>query len=234
MTAEAGGRAAPAVSVEDLEFRYDVESFSLHVPHLVIERGEHVALIGPSGCGKTTFLHLISGVLRPHAGRVSVGGEEVTALSDAGRRRLRVKKIGMVFQEFELLEHLTVAENVRLPYLVHPALEEGPAVRQRLLDLAAAVGLEGLLSRRPRRLSQGERQRVAICRALLPGPELVLADEPTGNLDPATKRRVLDLLVRQATEAGASLVLVTHDHGLLDAFDRVVDFAPFAVHRSAT
>lgn len=183
------------------------------------------AIVGPSGSGKTTLLHVIAGISTPVAGSVSVGETEVSALADDARRAFRIRNVGLVFQEFELLEHLDVRENILLPYRLSPALPRDVAATGRADALARTLGIADLLGRRPSRLSQGERQRVAVARALVTGPSVVLADEPTGNLDPATKGRVLDLLAGAAEEAGATLVVVTHDHGLLDRFPQTVDLS---------
>jgi putative ABC transport system ATP-binding protein len=224
-----GGRRSDALprclEARDLAFRYREGDFALHVPSLDVERGERVAFVGPSGSGKTTLLHLLLGILVPDAGRVVLEGEEVTALPDAGRRRLRITRVGIIFQELELLDHLTVRENVLLPFYVSRALTLGEEAEASLRDLAASLGLERMLERSPRRLSQGERQRVAICRALVTGPRVVVADEPTGNLDPRAKESMLDLVFREVDRRGATFLMVTHDHGLLGRFDRVVDVA---------
>ena len=134
---------------------------------------------------------------------------------------------GSCFQQFELLEHLGVRDNVLLPYRLHPALRLDREVVARAEELATRIGLGGLLDRSVERLSQGERQRVATCRALVTRPSLVLADEPTGNLDPANKAGVLDLLLEFAAASGATVVTVTHDRGVVDRFDRVVDVDAF-------
>jgi ABC-type lipoprotein export system ATPase subunit len=154
-------------------------------------------------------------------------GLEVTALDDARRREFRIRNIGLVFQEFELLEHLSVLDNVLLPYRINPSLHLEPPVRERAVELAARVGVADKLGRFARRLSQGEKQRAAVCRALITEPELLLADEPTGNLDPANKGRVLDILFDYAEERGATLLTVTHDRDLLGRFGRVIDFKAF-------
>ncbi len=202
------------------------ESFRLTVDELAVEPGRAVACIGPSGCGKTTLLHLVAGILAPDRGSVRVDGVELVGMPAALRRRFRLRRVGLVFQEFELLEYLSVAENVLLPWSMGRGVD--PAAKERLGELAEATGIAPLLRRRPRRLSQGERQRVAICRALITAPKVLLADEPTGNLDPRTGGRVLDLLLEQAAARGAALLMVTHDHGLLGRFDAVVDLGAVA------
>ena len=135
--------------------------------------------------------------------------------------------MGLVFQEFELLEYLSVLDNILLPYRITAALELTPGVRNRACRLADDVGIADKLDRHPGRLSQGERQRVAICRALIAEPPLLLADEPTGNLDPGNKGRVLDILFDYSTNNDATLVTVTHDHELIPRFDRVLEFRDF-------
>lgn len=216
------------VSVEGLRAGYGT-GFRIEVPALEIEPGETVALIGPSGCGKTTLLNVIAGIHEPDAGSVRIDDTEVfPGGSDADRRRLRIARIGLVFQAFELLPHLSVRENILLPYFVNPALTRDPQVDARVEEVAEAMGIAAYLTRHPSRLSQGERQRVAIARALVTQPTLLLADEPTGNLDPETSGRILDLLLGAAEARGATLVMVTHDHALLERFGRVVDLAALA------
>jgi putative ABC transport system ATP-binding protein len=199
------------------------------VPRLSVKDGEALALIGPSGSGKTTLLHLIAGIAVPQSGDVVTGGVEVSALADPARRDFRIRNVGLVFQEFELLEYLNVRDNVLLPYRIHPALRLDSEVRERAEHLADEVDIGALLDRYVTRLSQGERQRVAICRALVTEPTILLADEPTGNLDRESKERVLDILFACARRTGATLVAVTHDHDVLPRFDRVVDFKSFHV-----
>jgi ABC-type lipoprotein export system ATPase subunit len=182
------------IELENLEFRYGEGDFRLRIRELTVDRGSKVAVVGPSGSGKTTFLHLVAGISLPRAGRVTTGGIELTALDDAARRAFRIRHIGLVFQEFELLEYLNVLDNILLPYRIDPVLRLDLEVRERAVRLAERVGIADKLGRFAHRLSQGEKQRVAVCRALLVEPELLLADEPTGNLDPANKGRVLDIL----------------------------------------
>jgi ABC-type lipoprotein export system ATPase subunit len=153
-------------------------------------------------------------------------------LSEAERRALRIQRIGLVFQEFELLEYLRVLDNILLPYRIHRALRLDCTSRTRAENLAKQMGVRNQLERYPTRLSQGERQRVAVCRALVTEPDLILADEPTGNLDPANKHRVLESLIECADQRNTTLVLVTHDHDLLNRFDRVIDVDSLSSSRS--
>lgn len=197
------------------------------VDRFSVAKGERVAVVGPSGTGKTTLLNLISGILTPQAGRVEVDGAIVSDMSDATRRAFRVSSIGFVFQNFELIEYLTARENILYPYRITDTLRLDRQIRARAEDLAGAVGLSDKLGRKPAALSQGEQQRIAICRALITQPPLLLADEATGNLDPDNKALILDLLFDQAKRHDATLLAVTHDHDLLPRFDRVVDFAQF-------
>ena len=217
------------IAIEDLRFTYGDGGFDLAVDDLTIDSGEHVACIGPSGTGKTTLVNLIAGILVPERGRVSVDGEDVGLLTDGERRRFRISNIGLVFQEFELLEYLSALENILLPYHVTPHLSLDPSVTERARVLADSMGIDHVLARRPRRLSQGERQRVAICRALVTEPKLLMCDEPTGNLDPCTAGATLDLLFARVTECAATLLMVTHNHGVLDRFGRVIDVTELGV-----
>ncbi len=163
----------------------------------------------------------------PASGTVRTAGTDVGILDEAGRRDFRIRTIGLVFQEFELLEYLSVLDNILLPFRISPALRLDGAVRERARELAREVGLGDKLGRYASLLSQGEKQRVAVCRALLARPSLVLADEPTGNLDPTNKGHVLDILFDFTRSSEATLVAVTHDHELLGRFDRVIDFKEF-------
>jgi ABC-type lipoprotein export system ATPase subunit len=190
-------------------------------------RGQAVAFIGPSGSGKTTLLHLIGGVTLPQAGSVEVRNIQINRLSDADRRAFRIAKIGMVFQEFELLAYLNVLDNILLPCRISSVGKPDSRLKARAKALAGEVALQDKLKRFPGQLSQGEKQRVAICRALLLQPPLLLADEPTGNLDPANKGRIMEILFDYAREQNATLITVTHDQTRLERFDHVVDFSQF-------
>lgn len=215
------------INIDSLEFSYREGEFRLCVPDFVVERGEKVAVIGPSGTGKTTLLNLIAGIQVAARGRILVGETAVDSLDDAGRRDFRITRLGFVFQDFELLDYLSVMDNILHPYRITRALKLSGAVRNRARELAGQMGIGDKLQRHSGELSQGEKQRAAICRALLPNPELILADEATGNLDPENKRHILDLLFDSVTHRDATLLAVTHDHDLLPRFDRVVDFNDF-------
>jgi putative ABC transport system ATP-binding protein len=221
----AGGTAL--IRLDEVEFRYPDGDFRLHVPALAVEAGATAAVVGPSGSGKTTLLNLIAGIVPPHRGNIETAGTAVAALSDAARRDFRVRRIGLVFQEFELLEYLTVLDNILLPYRINNSLGYTPEVGERAARLAEQVGIGDKLRRHPDRLSQGERQRVAVCRAVLPQPRLLLADEPTGNLDPVNAARVLDILFDYAGDSGATFLAVTHDQSLVPRFAQTIDMKRF-------
>jgi putative ABC transport system ATP-binding protein len=217
------------IAFDHVTFAYPHSEFRLEVPSLRVAAREKVAVIGPSGSGKTTLLHLAAGIITPLSGSVRVEGQEISRQSDATRRSFRIRHIGLVFQEFELLEYLTVRENILLPYRINPALRLDREVRQSVQALAASVSIADALNRFPHRLSHGERQRVAISRALVAKPRLILADEPTGNLDPRTSQTILSLLLDQADRTGATLLMVTHDHSLLRRLDRVLNMEELTV-----
>lgn len=189
------------------------------VPHFALEPGEQVALRGSSGCGKTTLLHLIAGILQADSGVIRIDGAEMTKLSEAGRDRLRAQTIGYVFQTFNLLQGYTALENVLLGMMFGKGTDTARA--QAILE---RVGMSSRMSYRPRQLSVGQQQRVALARALANHPKLVLADEPTGNLDPHHAREALALVRDICRENGAALLLVSHDEGVLAQFERSVDF----------
>jgi putative ABC transport system ATP-binding protein len=211
------------INIHDLEFGYAAHGFELHVPSLLIREGEQVAVVGASGCGKTTLAYLISGIYVPSSGSVNIGGQCISKMSDAARRNFRISNIGLIFQEFELLEYLRVEENILLPYWVNSALTFNKSSRQRARSLARSVGLGDKLHRYPGELSQGEKQRLAICRALITDPNILMADEPTGNLDAGNTESIMQLIRELARERGMTFMMITHEHGLLEQFDHVID-----------
>jgi putative ABC transport system ATP-binding protein len=218
---------ADVIHVRGLEFGYSTGGFELRVPELSVAGGESLALTGPSGCGKTTLVHLLAGILEVRAGRIELAGLDMASLDVEDRQDLRALKVGLVFQEFELLDYLDVLDNVLLPYRLTAVLELDRAARERAVALLGELGLGDKLRRYPGQLSQGERQRVALCRALVTRPAVVLGDEPTGNLDPGNRDHVIEALLRYGREAGAPVVVVTHDHELLPRFDHVLDVGEF-------
>ena len=184
---------------------------------LQVAAGEFIAIVGESGVGKSTLLNCMAGLDDWDRGSVLLDGVDIATLDGDGRARLRRDKVGFVFQAFHVLPHLDVAQNVGLPLLLQGRPD--PARVDSMLD---AVGLQGLGARLPQQLSGGQLQRVAIARALVHAPRLLLADEPTGNLDPKTAALVLDVLAAQARQAGAALVLVTHSEAAAARADRVL------------
>lgn len=220
-------RSGAQVELSGLEFEFEPGGFRLQIPRLSVASGERIACIGPSGSGKSTFLALLAGILRPSRGRIEIDGECWSELADKQRRTRRLERIGFVFQEFALLEHLSVRENILMPSWLSKRASKRAELDGVVDELARAVGIGALLKRPPSHLSQGERQRTAICRALAQQPALLLADEPTGNLDEDTSRVIRELLFADAEAHGTTLVVVTHDRSLASEFDRVLDFAEF-------
>lgn len=208
-------------------FSYRLGEFHLRIPDLSVASGERIAVIGPSGSGKTTLLNLVAGILTPEMGSVRIDGHEISVQSDKARRDYRISNIGFIFQDFGLIDYLDVRDNILHPYRITTALELNDDVKDRAGRLAEQIGVGDKLNRHPADLSHGERQRVAICRALLPKPKLILADEATGNLDPDNKTQILELLFQAVQEHDATLVVVTHDQELLPHFDRVINFRDF-------
>jgi len=222
-----------SLEIEGLRFSYDGDGFVLSLPYLKILPGESVALVGPSGSGKTTLLNLVAGILSPELGSISVDGRVITDLGIRQRRQHRLCRMGMIFQSFELLEYLDLRDNVLLQARLAPGVKISPELEQQAQDIVAELGLLDKWRRPVTALSQGERQRVAVSRALLLDPPVVLADEPTGNLDPDNKRAVLDQLIALCAGGNRILLTVTHDHSLLPAFDRVVDMSELLAQEAA-
>ncbi|TWO73268.1 ABC transporter ATP-binding protein [Caenimonas sedimenti] len=204
------------VSVRGLTKRYGEVPVFRDVS-LDVAAGEFVAIVGESGVGKSTLLNCMAGLDQWDAGSVTVAGNNLADLDDDARALLRREKLGFVFQAFHVLPHLDVAQNVGLPLLLLKRPDPG-----RVAQVLAEVGLDGLAARLPQELSGGQLQRVAIARALVHRPRLLLADEPTGNLDPGTATRVLDVLHDQARASGAALVLVTHSAAAAGRADRIL------------
>ncbi len=214
------------IRLRDVQKRYSLGEQSVlacAVDSLEIAAGEQVALIGRSGTGKTTLLHILAGILRPDRGEVEIVGARMDQLGEAARDRHRGRHIGMVYQTFNLLQPFTALENVLMGALFGRGA--GGDARLRAEALLQQVGLADRLHHRPSELSVGQVQRVAICRALINDPELVLMDEPLGNQDKATGGQVLDLMLQIATDAGKTVVMVTHDPESAERMQRTVDLA---------
>lgn len=190
----------------------------LDVPSFEIDNGEQVVLIGPSGCGKTTLLHIIAGITKPDSGKVIIDGTELTKYSESTRDRIRANKIGYVFQTFNLLDGFSALENVLLG-ISFGAKRSTP---ERAKELLKRVGLGHRLGNKPHQLSVGEKQRVAVARAVANRPALLLADEPTANVDPRNQQQVVELIRETCREENISMLMVTHSMEVAQQFDRVV------------
>ena len=214
----------PLLTITDLQKAY-VSPEGLHtriidIPHFEMEEGSQIALKGTSGVGKTTFLNLIAGILGADSGRIIIADEEMTALSESGRDRLRASHIGYIFQTFNLLAGYTALENVMLGMMFGRGIDAGFA--HHLLE---RVGLGDRMGYRPSQLSVGQQQRVAVARAVANRPRLVLADEPTGNLDRHHANEAIALIREICTENNAGLLTVSHDEEILGQFEEANDFA---------
>jgi len=190
---------------------------------LCVASGETVAIVGISGSGKSTLLHILGGLGRPDKGIVTLGESDLYELSEARRSNMRAEKVGFVFQSYHLLPEMSVLENVMLPAMVRRRFRgSGKGMREQAMRLLTAVGIENRSAHMPQELSGGEQQRVALARALTNGPDIVFADEPTGNLDEGTGSQILKYLFSMTRERGRSLVLVTHNTAIAEQCDRVL------------
>ena len=214
------------LQLADLSFAYPDGEASVGVRSLSVKSGETLALIGPSGAGKTTLLRLIAGILEPQSGTVIFDGEDLLALKPKARREMRLARMGVVFQDFALMDYLTVAENVLLPLRLGSGATNTHASTAR--ELADRLEVGRYWNKPAAELSQGEQQRVAIARALVHGPALVLADEPTASLDSVRKMTAARLMLSDARARNAVLIMVTHDPELLPLFDRVASLEDLA------
>ena len=225
----------PAVRTEAVWKTFHQEAEEVHAVRdvsLVIEAGEFTALAGPSGSGKTTLLNLIGGLTRSTRGRVSVAGQDLTAMSNRELAQLKLQKIGFVFQAYNLLPVLTATENAEFPMLLRGiSLDDR---RRRIRELFEKTGLTGLEERRPGKLSGGQQQRVAVIRAVAGAPALVLADEPTANLDSAASEGLLDVMHELNQELGVTFVFATHDSRVMERSRRLVRMVDGAIDSDET
>jgi putative ABC transport system ATP-binding protein len=219
---------APLIAVRDLTKTYAMEGAPVHALRgvtLAIRRGEFVAVIGPSGSGKSTFMHILGCLDRPTAGAYDLDGRDVSRLSDDDLSAIRNRQIGFVFQGFNLLARTSALENVELPLLYAHRERIAPAERRaRALRALAAVGLADRAGHHPNQLSGGQQQRVAIARALLNDPAILLADEPTGNLDSRTSIEIMEIFQRLNVERGITIVLITHEPQVAEYGSRIIRF----------
>lgn len=208
------------LKLENISKSYSKDRVILDQLSLEINAGERVAIVGPSGSGKTTLLNLIGTLDRPDSGKMVFDGQDLSAMNDTQLAQFRNRKIGFVFQMHHLLPQLSLWENVLLPTLTDPALQ-GKETEERAKRLIERVGLSGVVSQKPSELSGGECQRTAVVRALINRPALLLADEPTGALDPKSSGNLTDLLIELNKEEGVALVVVTHSLGVAKKMDRI-------------
>lgn len=212
------------IQLENIQFQYPHSDFILKIDQMSFAKGSKTAVIGPSGFGKTTMLNMIAGILIPDNGLVRIGNTIINEASDTERRNYRIRNIGFVFQDFRLIPYLTVLDNILLPFKINSYLKPKSDSISKAKVLAADLKIDQLVKKYPAELSHGERQRVAIARALINNPKIILADEPTGNLDPANKVHIKDLLFEAIEKFDATLITVTHDHEMLKGYDKVIDF----------
>lgn len=215
----------PVLTAENILIHYPGSAFKLIVNEFTLEKAGTSALVGPSGCGKTSFVEVLAGVRLPASGEVRIKGISIGSQSDAVRRKVRRETLGFVFQRFELLPYLNVLDNVLLPVRFdrEPHKDDTDYARHLLEQL----GLTDTENRKPTTLSQGEQQRIAIARSMIRRPQLIIADEPTGNLDTETSTYVMKLLSELVHQHKTALLVVTHDHSILSHFDTVIDCLEF-------
>ena len=216
---------ASMIQARDLQYQYHDGSFRLRIPDWHVARGSRVLVVGPSGCGKTTLLGLLAGLLPVGGGELHIGGRKMEQLGDTERRMMRISTVGQVFQELELVEYLTVRENILLPYFINRQFQLTAEAERRAEELAQQAHIDSHLDRPVGRLSHGERQRVAACRAMVVKPGLILADEPTANLDSVAGNRLLEMFFACCQQTGATLVMVSHYKSLADGFDELLDLS---------
>ena len=212
-------------AIETVNLNMTYRSGKVDVPavqdvNLTVKNGEFIAIMGPSGCGKTTLLHLMGGLLQPTGGRILIDGADIAGLTDTERTAIRRKKIGYVFQRFNLLPTLTARGNIELAKKIHGNGIEHPLGSDKIFEM---LGISGKEDFRPIELSGGEQQRVAIARAVINKPSIILADEPTGNLDSRNSRTVLEMLRNLNERLGQSIVMITHDSDAASTADRVIE-----------
>src|SRR5256714_4630842 len=224
----------PVLETIDLKMVYHVgkvDVAALRGVNVQIGEGEYVAIMGPSGCGKSTFLHIVGGMLKPTSGRVMIEGEDLTAMTDAERTDLRRRKIGFVFQRFNLFPTLTAEGNLKLAERIYAGKDNRDSARRH--EVLKVLGLEDKMNHKPLELSGGEQQRVAIARAVINRPAIILADEPTGNLDTENSDVVLNMMRQLNEEFRQTIIMITHNAEAAARADRIIEMRDGHVVRSS-
>tara|TARA_B100001989_G_scaffold187838_1_gene137304 strand:- start:176 stop:865 length:690 start_codon:yes stop_codon:yes gene_type:complete len=211
------------LQIRDLHFQYPASDFKIEISDIKITQGSKIAISGKSGSGKTTLIHLISGILKPQSGEILFYDKSITDMNDKEIRKHRISNIGFIFQEFELLEYLNVMDNLILPYKINKSLVLDAEIEDKAKEIANRIGIGNKLDQHPKQLSGGERQRLAIARALITSPPLIIADEPTGNLDEKTSNIVMDEITDQVSYTNSTLIMISHNNELISSFDEIID-----------
>ena len=211
------------LQIRDLHFQYPASDFKIEISDIKITQGSKIAISGKSGSGKTTLIHLISGILKPQSGKILFYDKSITDMNDKAIRKHRISNIGFIFQEFELLEYLNVMDNLILPYKINKSLVLDAEIKDKAKEIANRIGIGNKLDQHPKQLSGGERQRLAIARALITSPPLIIADEPTGNLDEKTSNIVMDEITDQVSYTNSTLIMISHNNELISSFDEIID-----------
>lgn len=211
------------LQIRDLHFQYPASDFKIEISNIKITQGSKIAISGKSGSGKTTLIHLISGILKPQSGEILFFDKSITDMNDNDIRKHRISNIGFIFQEFELLDYLNVMDNLVLPYKINKSLSLDEEIKDKAKEIANRIGIGNKLDQHPKQLSGGERQRLAIARALITSPPLIIADEPTGNLDNKTSNIVMDEITDQVSYTNSTLIMISHNNELISSFDEIID-----------
>ena len=211
------------LQISDLHFQYPASDFKIEVSDIKITQGSKIAISGKSGSGKTTLIHLISGILKPQSGEILFFDKSITDMNENDIRKHRISNIGFIFQEFELLDYLNVVDNLVLPYKINKSLSLDEEIKDKAKEIANRIGIGNKLDQHPKQLSGGERQRLAIARALITSPPLIIADEPTGNLDDKTSNIVMDEITDQVSYTNSTLIMISHNNELISSFDEIID-----------
>ena len=211
------------LQIRDLHFQYPASDFKIEISDIKITQGSKIAISGKSGSGKTTLIHLISGILKPQSGEILFYDKSITDMNDKEIRKHRISNIGFIFQEFELLDYLNVMDNLVLPYKINKSLVLDAEIKDKAKEIANRIGIGNKLDQHPKQLSGGERQRLAIARALITSPPLIIADEPTGNLDEKTSNIVMDEITDQVSYTNSTLIMISHNNELISSFDEIID-----------